>query len=103
MADYLFAYHGGSMPEDPAEVQQVHAAWGAWMESIGSSITNNGAPLGASSTVTANGVTDGGGANPVSGFTLVQADSLADAVELSKGCPILQAGGSIEVAEMISM
>ena len=33
----------------------------------------------------------------VNGFTLIDAKDLAQAVELSKGCPILEAGGSVEV------
>jgi hypothetical protein len=33
----------------------------------------------------------------VGGYTLVEAKDLAQAVELSKGCPILEVGGSVEV------
>ena len=30
MANYIFAYHGGKMPETPEEGERVMAAWGAW-------------------------------------------------------------------------
>ena len=33
----------------------------------------------------------------VGGFTLIQARNLEEATELSKGCPILEVGGSVEV------
>ena len=33
----------------------------------------------------------------VGGFTLIQARDLEQAVELSKACPILEGGGSVEV------
>ena len=33
----------------------------------------------------------------VNGFTLIEAKDLSQAVELSKGCPILEFGGSVEV------
>jgi hypothetical protein len=33
----------------------------------------------------------------VGGFTLIQARDLEQAAELSKGCPILEVGGSVEV------
>jgi len=33
----------------------------------------------------------------VGGYTLIEAKDLAQAVELSKGCPILEVGGSVEV------
>ena len=35
-----------------------------------------------STTLTANGVEEGGGPNPVSGYTMVQADSIEDAIAL---------------------
>lgn len=55
-------------------------------------------------TLTASGVTEGGGSNPVSGYTLVQAASMQDAIELGRGCPILNdAQGSIEIAEALDM
>ena len=49
------------------------------------------------------GVDDNGGANPVSGFTIVSADSMDEAVDMAKGCPIMDDGGSVEVAEMFEM
>ena len=33
----------------------------------------------------------------VNGFTLIEAHDLPHAVEISKGCPILEAGGTVEV------
>ncbi len=33
----------------------------------------------------------------VSGFYIINANSLEEAIELSKGCPILRLGGSVEV------
>jgi hypothetical protein len=36
----------------------------------------------------------------VGGYTVVKADSLDEAVELAKGCPILTVGGNVEVREI---
>jgi hypothetical protein len=44
-----------------------------------------------------------GGANPVSGYSLVEASSLEDAHLKAKGCPLLEAGGTIEIAEAMDM
>ena len=33
----------------------------------------------------------------IGGFTVIEAKDLAQATELSKGCPILDVGGSVEV------
>jgi hypothetical protein len=39
----------------------------------------------------------------VGGFTVIEAKDLAHAVEISKGCPILEAGGSVEVRPIQKM
>ncbi len=104
MAKFLFVYHGGDHPETEAEVAEVLDAWGAWFGSMGAAVVDGGNPAGESSTVHPDGsVTDDGGANPVSGYSLVEASDKADAIEKAKGCPILAAGGSIEVAEALDM
>ncbi len=102
MPKYVFAYHGGKMPEDPVEIEQEMAAWGAWFEKMGNAVVDGGNPVGPSKTVSANGVADDGGANPLSGYTLVQADNIDGAVALAKGCPILK-HGTVEVAEAMDM
>ena len=104
MAKFLYAYHGGGMAETEEEQAAVMAAWGAWMGGIGEAFVDPGNPVADASTVTADGsVTSGGGANPVTGYGLVEAADLAAAVEMAKGCPILDAGGSVEVCATIEM
>ena len=78
------------------------AAWNAWFQTLGSAVVDGGAPVGASKTVSAGGVADVGGANPLSGYSIVNADNLDAAVEIVKGCPILEAG-TVEVAEAMGM
>lgn len=104
MAKFLFVYHGGSHPTTPAEVKQVMDAWGAWLGSMGAAVVDGGNPVGKSSTVKSDGsIAQDGGPNPVSGYSLIEAPNLADAHKKAKGCPILAAGGSIEVAETMDM
>ncbi len=105
MAKYLFAYHGGSgMAETEEEQAAVMAAWGAWYEQLGQAIVDGGAPVGAAKTVAADGaVSNGGGPHGVTGYTVISAASLDEAVRHASGCPIRDAGGSIEVAELIEM
>ena len=101
MANYLLAYHGGGMPSTPAEQAKVMEAWGQWFGSLGAAVVDGGNPVAQASTIAANGsVSNGGGANPVSGYSIIKADSLEAAVSLAKGCPIIgSGGGSIEVCE----
>ncbi len=102
MPKFIFVYHGGTMPETPEEGEKAMAAWGAWFQGMGDAVVDGGNPAGMSKTVSASGVADNGGANPISGYSLVSAANIDEAVELAKGCPILE-HGSVEVAEAIEM
>ena len=105
MPKYILAYHGGTgMPEDPAEVEQIMAAWGAWFAAMDDAVVDGGNPVSVTRTVGSDGsVTDGGGANPLTGYSLITAADLDAAVAHASGCPGLAAGGSVEVAEAIDM
>lgn len=104
MPEFIFAYHGGKKPETPEEGEKVMAAWGAWFENMGAALKIPGAPVGMSKTVSAGGVADDGGANPLSGYTVVNAASIDAATEMAKGCPMVVDGsGSVEVAEILEM
>ncbi len=100
MANYLLAYHGGGMPATDAERATVMQEWGQWFGALGADLVDGGNPIGQMRTIAASGsVSDGGGANPVSGYTVIKADSIDAAVAAAKGCPVLKSGGSVEVGE----
>src|SRR5450631_2092437 len=104
MAKYLFVYHGGSRPQTKDAQAKAMAAWGEWFGSMGKAVINGGNPVGKSWTVKSNGsVAKDGGANPVSGYSLIEAKDQEEAVAKAKGCPILAGGGSVEVAEALDM
>lgn len=103
MPKFIFAYHGGSAPEDPEDQQKAMDAWGAWYGAMGSAVVDGGGPAGPSKTVTAAGVADDGGSNPLSGYTVVEAPDQGAAVEMAKGCPIVADGGTVEVCQLIEM
>jgi len=104
MAKYLFVYHGGKNAASEEELAESLDAWGSWFGSMGAAVIDGGNPVGQSSTVTSDGsVTDDGGANPASGYSLIEAGNLDDAIAKARGCPILSVGGTIELAEAIDM
>lgn len=103
MPKYLFVYHGGENPETEEEVAQVLDEWGAWMGGMGAAVIDGGNPVGEASTVNADGSVSGGGANPATGYGLFEATDRDDALAKARGCPILKAGGSVELAEAIDM
>lgn len=104
MPQFIFAYHGGSTPETPEEGKKVMAAWRDWMGGMEDALVQPGAPVGMSKTVSGTGVADDGGANPVSGYSVVSAADMDAAIAMAKGCPMVVNGsGSVEVAEVIEM
>jgi len=102
MTDYILAYHGGREPESPEEGAELMARWKAWVIGLGEAMVNPGTPLGMSKTVSASGVTDDGGPNPLMGYSIVTAESMDAALEIAKSCPHVEIG-TIEVAEVKHM
>ena len=102
MGKYVFAYKGGGMAQTDEAREAAMAAWGAWFGTLGNAVTDGGNPFGASVTVSPSGITAGGAAG-AGGYSIVTADSLDDAAALTKGCPVLDGGGTVEVYEAIPM
>lgn len=99
MPKFVFAYHGSKRPENPP---QHMARWKAWVDGLGKAFVNPGVPVSKSKTVSSDGVTDGGGSNPLAGFSVVEADNMDAAIAIAKRCPHLDIG-TIEVAEAMEM
>jgi hypothetical protein len=99
MPNFVFAYHGSRRPQNPA---QHMAKWKAWVAGLGGALVNPGVAVGKSMTVSADGASEGGGPNPLSGFSIVTAKDMNAAIALTRGCPHLDIG-TIEVAEDMQM
>lgn len=104
MANYVLVYTGGGMPETEAEQAAVMQAWGVWMGGLGAALVDGGAPFGGAKTVNSDSsVSDGAVGVAATGYSILAADSLDDAVAKASGCPILQSGGQISVYETMAM
>ena len=96
---FLFAYHGGMQPHPPEENEVEIERWRGWFDRVGPAIFEPGNPVGAARIVSAEGVLDTGGDNPLLGYNIIHDESIDQAIELAKACPII-GDGSIEVAEI---
>ena len=103
MPKYLFAYTRGSLPETEEEQASVMAAWGAWLEEMGSAVVDPGNPFGPSKTVATDGSVSEGETTGLGGYSVIETDDLDSAVEMAKGSPNLTAGGTVEVYETIEV
>lgn len=111
MSEFLYLYRGGQRPESPEQGEREMQKWVAWMKDLGDKghMKDRGQPLDREGKVVTGKqkiVTDGPYAESkdiVGGYTLVEAKDLAQAAELSKGCPIFESGGIVEVRPVRQM
>jgi hypothetical protein len=112
MSQFLFLYRGGDdVQMSPEQMQQRMQKWMAWMKDLGAKgqLKDQGNPLEDGGKVVkgkAKTVTDGPYAETkdvIGGYTLVEAKDLAEAAEISKGCPIFDIDGVVEVRPIMQM
>ena len=111
MSEYLFLYRGGQRETSPEKLQQQMQKWMTWLKGLGEKghVKDQGQPLERAGKLVKGRqktVTDGPFAEAkdvVGGYTLVEARDLDQAVELSKGCPIFETEGAVEVRPVMKM
>lgn len=110
MSDFVFLFRASEAGRrqalgTPEQAQRSLQAWLAWIRELEAKghLKNPGQPLEPTGRVVRGKkkvVTDGPyieAKELVLGFIVVEASDLAQAVELSKGCPMLEGDGSVEV------
>ena len=110
MSDFVYLFRTNEADQreamgTPERAQQSMQAWMAWMRDLEATghLKNRGQPLERTGKVvrgTQKLVTDGPfteAKDLVAGFIVVEARDLDEAIELSKGCPMLVGNGSVEV------
>ncbi len=108
MASYLYIFRGGQADwasRSPAEMQATMQKWGACIQELSKSgnLKDAGQPLEPGGRLVSGkkkSITDGPYAEAkdlVGGYMLVSANTIEQACELSKGCPIFEVDGNVEV------
>ncbi|MEE9304277.1 MAG: YciI family protein [Thiotrichaceae bacterium] len=103
MAQYLFAYLGGNTPTSPEEGQKHFEKYTQWLTELGSAVVLPTIPLKDTMTVNSDGTVTEGTTTSMSGYTVIEVDSMDAALEAAKACPFLEIGGSLEVSEFMEM
>jgi hypothetical protein len=95
----------------PEQMQQMTKKWMDWKDSLEKSghLQSTGERLDASGRVIrgkSKSVTDGPYVevkDSIQGYMLLKAETLDEAVELSRGCPILESDGSVEIRPFVNV
>lgn len=115
MKDFLLIFRNDEarsidMNLSPEQIQALMKPWHDWMGNIAAQnkLVARGNRLEADGNVIKPGkvVTNGPYVElkeTVGGYTIIKAENLEEATEIAKGCPILNAGGNVEVRAIMSM
>ena len=68
-----------------------------WLSSLGDSTVSPANPLKDTQTLLPDGSVSAGGTTTMSGYTVIEAESMEAALSAAKACPFLEVGGSLEV------
>ena len=103
MKNYVYSYFNNGIREDVSP-EDFKAEWGAWFGSLGDNLVDAGNPFAAGGqAVEKSGVTTIENW-PSTGYSIVKADSMDQAVEWAKNCPVLnEPDGAVRVYETMPM
>jgi hypothetical protein len=101
MAKYVLLYQGGGMPQSNEETAKAIQQWTDWYNSLGAAVVDPGYPFTpVTKTVTTSGqVTNGATGKMATGYTIVKAETIDEAVGMAQACPVLLGGADIAVYE----
>ncbi len=100
MSTYVFVYHAPMTPAEatpasPEEMEAVMAQWMAWAGSVGDRMVDFGTPLAGGVRVTPDSTSPS--TREVSGYSIIEADSMDDALALAQSHPHLTMPGGCEI------
>lgn len=114
MKEFLLVFRRDYVSNEPnLSPEQLQAMMKPWQDWIGNIAAQNklvtaGNRLDSEGCVVKPGnvITDGPYVEmkeAIGGYTIIKADSIKEAAEISKSCPILSMGGNVEVRTIITM
>jgi hypothetical protein len=114
MNEFLLVFRrnevGSETQQSPEQLQEMMKQWQDWIKNIAAQnkLVSSGNRLSSDGRVVKenNVITNGPYVEmkeAIGGYIIVRADSLDEAAELSKDCPILNIGGNVEVRTIVLM
>jgi hypothetical protein len=96
MKKFVFLTYGFETP-----TREIQEAWGKWFAAIGDKMVDGGSPLGAAREISHAGIKELPlGKESLTGYCIINAESLDDAEKIAQSCPIIT---SIRVYEAGAM
>lgn len=113
MKDYLLLFRGGLdfSKASPDQLQQAITNWKNWIEELsrkgiyrgGERVTRNDAAVVSGSTWQVSEGPYFADKETLGGYIGIKAENLQEAIEITKGCPIFNFDGKVEIREVAVM
>ncbi|SFC58759.1 YciI family protein [Pseudoalteromonas denitrificans] len=103
MAQYIIIYLGGDQPESAEAGKKHFAQYQQWLLSLGDSVISPMNPIKNTQTVNPDTSISSQSKTLMSGYTIIEAESMDVALSIAKFCPFLKLNGSLEVSQLIEM
>lgn len=103
MAHYLMSYIGGEHPTSPDEQKKHFDSYTRWLSSINEKILVPMMPLKDTVTINPDSTISEGTTTAMSGYTILNVETMQEALDIAKACPFLEIGGTLEVSELMQM
>ena len=104
MPKYVLVYRAGAGMADTEPEREEHmAAWGEWFGQVGKALVDGGSPFADSASVGSDGSVSRVAPSGLTGYSIVSAQTLEQAGEIAKTCPIVTYGGTIDVYETLAV
>ena len=96
MKKFVIFHYGFEMP-----TPEIMEEWSKWFASIGDKMVDPGSPLGSGREISSSGTKELPlGMESLTGYLVINADSIDEAEKIAKDCPIIT---SVRVYEAMSM
>ena len=86
MGKYVFIYHDMGDAENSGDME----AWTSWFGKLGNKLVDGGNPFAPGAKAVTKSGTMPAKDMPATGYSIVSANSMDEAVELTKDCPLLK-------------
>jgi len=103
MAQFIITYIGGTPPSTPEAGKKHMEDYRNWLTKYADQITSPANPFKDTHSIDPDGNVTRGSVSALSGYTLLEADTIEEAIEIAKECPFLNVGGSLDVAQLVQM
>ena len=102
MAQYMITYVGMGTPSSPEEGQKMMGQWKDWVMGMGDKVVNGGTPLVETVGIDGDGNVVDLGQSRLTGYTVIEAESMDEALAAAKQCPHLMIG-TLQVSRISDM